>query len=78
MNQSMGEGNKRGYIKGLYELASIGITLVAATFIGLVMGIYIDKWLNTKPWFTLIFLLFGIVAGFKNIFYMLKKYGGFS
>lgn len=69
------DNNKRGVIKGLYELASIGITLASATFIGLLIGIYLDDWLNTKPWFTIIFLIFGIIAGFKNLYYITKKYG---
>ena len=73
----MVDENKSGYIKGLYELASIGITLVAATFIGLLIGIYIDDYFGTKPWFTLLFLILGIVAGFKNVYYMIKKHGGF-
>lgn len=73
----MGDDKKNGYIKGLYELASIGITLVAATFIGLLIGIYLDDYFDTKPWFTIIFLIFGIIAGFKNVYYMIKKYDGF-
>ncbi|MBI5167703.1 MAG: AtpZ/AtpI family protein [candidate division NC10 bacterium] len=46
----------------------MGITLVAATAIGLAMGYYLDKWLHTSPWLTILFLLFGIAAGFLNIF----------
>ncbi|TAN63706.1 AtpZ/AtpI family protein [bacterium] len=73
----MGEdnNNKTGVFKGLYELASIGITLAAATFIGLLIGIYIDGYFDTKPWFTIIFLIFGIIAGFKNLYHTTKKYG---
>lgn len=73
----MGDDKKSGYIKGLYELASIGITLVASTFIGLLIGIYIDDYFNTKPWFMILFLIFGIIAGFKNVYHMIKKHGGF-
>lgn len=49
-------------------LSTMGITLVAATAIGLAMGYYLDKWLHTSPWLTILFLLFGIAAGFLNIF----------
>jgi len=73
----MVDENKSGYLKGIYELASIGITLVAATFIGLLMGIYIDDYFNTKPVFMILFLIFGIIAGFQNVYYMIKKHGGF-
>lgn len=47
--------------------------MVAATFIGLAMGYYLDKWLGTDPWLTLIFLLFGIIAGFRNIFILTAR-----
>ncbi len=47
--------------------------MVAATLIGLAMGYYLDKWLGTSPWLTLIFLLLGIVSGFRNIFILTKR-----
>lgn len=47
--------------------------MVASTFIGLAMGYYLDKWLNTSPWMTLIFLGFGIVSGFRNIFILTER-----
>ncbi len=47
--------------------------MVAATFIGLAMGYYLDLWLETTPWFTLIFLLLGIVSGFRNIFILTSR-----
>jgi len=49
-------------------LASLGITMVAATAIGLAIGYQLDQWLKTSPWLTLLFLLFGIAAGFVNLF----------
>ena len=47
--------------------------MVAATFIGLAMGYYLDKWLGTTPWMTLIFLGFGIVSGFRNIYILTNR-----
>ncbi len=47
--------------------------MVAATFIGLAMGYYLDRWLGTSPWLTLIFLLLGIVSGFRNIFILTSR-----
>ncbi len=60
-------------IRTLGFLSSIGISMVAATFIGLAMGYYLDKWLGTSPWLTLIFLVFGIIAGFRNIFELTRR-----
>ncbi len=77
MGKHMEERDKE-FWRNLYQLAAMGINLVAATFIGLFMGWAIDNWLtpklnwHTSPWFTMIFLLFGIIAGFKNMFHMAK------
>ena len=47
--------------------------MVASTLIGLAMGYYLDLWLGTTPWLTLIFLLLGIVSGFRNIFILTAR-----
>ncbi len=54
-------------------LSTVGITLVAATLIGYYMGYYLDRLFGTSPWLTIIFLLFGIAAGFKNLFASVKR-----
>jgi ATP synthase protein I len=55
-------------LRQLARLSTIGVTLVAATAIGLAIGYGLDRWLGTGPWLTLTFTLFGIVAGFVNLF----------
>ncbi len=47
--------------------------MVAASFIGLFIGVYLDKWLGTSPWMTLIWLGFGITSGFRNIFILTRR-----
>jgi ATP synthase protein I len=68
----MGE-NRRQLIKSLGFLSGVGISLVVSCFIGLGMGIYLDKWLDTSPWMTLIFLGFGIVSGFRNVYILTER-----
>ena len=66
-------GNRSELYKSLGFLSSLGISMVAATLIGLAMGIYLDRWLGTSPWLTLIFLVFGIIAGFRNIYLLTQR-----
>ena len=69
----------REYLMNLYTLATVGLNIVAATFIGLGMGWLLDHKVfheKTTPWFTLIFLILGIIAGFRNIFRMVRGKGG--
>jgi ATP synthase protein I len=54
--------------QGLATMGSLGFTLVGCTFLGLFAGYYLDRWLKTSPWFTILLLLVGIAAGFLNIF----------
>jgi ATP synthase protein I len=65
--------DRRQLIKSLGFLSSVGISMVASTLIGLAMGHYLDKWLGTSPWLTLIFLGFGIVSGFRNIYILTER-----
>ncbi len=53
----------------------IGFTFVAAIFIGMGLGIYLDQKVfdgRTAPWFTFIGLAFGIAAGFKSLYDIVK------
>jgi ATP synthase protein I len=50
------------------RLSTIGVAMVAATAIGLAIGYGLDRLLSTSPWLTLLFTLFGIAAGFLNLF----------
>ena len=45
----------------------VGLNLVSATFVGLLIGWWLDRWLGTGPWLLLTFLILGIAAGFKNM-----------
>jgi ATP synthase protein I len=60
----------------LLSLSTLGLTLVFSTFIGLAIGLGLDKLLHTKPYLTIAFLVVGIVAGFVNIFRSVRRGGG--
>jgi len=55
-------------LRQLARLSTIGVTLVAATAIGLAIGYWLDRVFGTSPWLTLTFTLFGIAGGFLNLF----------
>ena len=72
---------KRETRRNWRELAyysSLGLQVALSIFIGLAVGIFLDRRVfNTTPWFTLIFLGLGIAAGFRNIGLAVKKAGKF-
>ena len=63
---------RRAY-KELAYYSSLGISVALAIFIGLGLGVWLDRKFHTEPWLTLIFLVFGIVAGFRNIALVIKR-----
>lgn len=63
----------KDYRDSLLRASLLGIHLVATTFVGLAVGYFLDRWLGTTPWLTMLFLVLGIVAGFKNMFEEVKK-----
>lgn len=58
---------RRSFIQ-LARLSSVGIEMGVAVAIGWGIGYWLDKKLGTKPWLMLVFLLFGVAAGFKGIY----------
>lgn len=59
---------KKDLFLALGLVSSMGISVVVAVAIGVWVGLSLDKWLGTAPWFFYIFLFFGIAAGFRNIY----------
>jgi ATP synthase protein I len=47
--------------------SAVGIELGLSVLAGLFIGKYLDDWLGTKPWLLLLFLILGVVAGFRAI-----------
>lgn len=45
----------------------MGVELVAAVLVGAGMGWLLDRWLGTSPWLLILFFLFGVAAGFRNV-----------
>ena len=59
---------------GGYRASSIGLALVFAIFIGAFLGYLLDNYFETGYLFKIIGLIVGIIAGFRNVYVMGKKY----
>ncbi|MAI10338.1 MAG: hypothetical protein CBD27_05025 [Rhodospirillaceae bacterium TMED167] len=53
----------------------IGTEIVVAVAVGGGIGFLIDTWLDTKPWFLIVFLLLGNMAGLWNVFRVTSNQG---
>jgi F0F1-type ATP synthase assembly protein I len=65
--------NRKSLIKTLGLVSSMGVSVAMAIAIGVYVGLALDRWLGTRPWFFFIFLFFGIAAGFRNIYVIVGR-----
>ena len=65
------EGRKQ--LRRANRASSVGIELVlVSTLVGLFGGQWIDGQLGTEPWFMVIGLICGLIAGFRGLFSFVK------
>ena len=60
-------------IRTLGYLSTVGLSMAFAIGLGAGIGYWLDKKLGTDPWLFFVFLVFGIVAAFRNLYIMYKK-----
>ena len=51
----------------------MGLEVGFSVVVGFLIGTWLDEWLETAPWFLLIFGIAGIIAGYRNMFRMVKR-----
>jgi len=62
MNDKQAEEKRK-----LAAYSTVGFMFPASIAVGAVMGYFLDRWLNTDPYLLIIFTLYGIAAGFRNL-----------
>jgi len=58
------------YYLGL--ITQLGITVAVSVLVGLAIGLFLDKKLGLSGPFTILFIIFGIVGGFKAAYELIK------
>ncbi|MEK7313092.1 MAG: AtpZ/AtpI family protein [Deltaproteobacteria bacterium] len=57
------------------SLTSVGFATVISTLLGFWFGLYLDGVFGTAPWLMILFLILGVIAGFRSIYMTIKKSG---
>lgn len=47
--------------------------MVLSTFVGFAIGYGLDSYFGTAPWLLIIFLILGIISGFRELVKLAKK-----
>lgn len=55
------------------RFSTLGIEMGLTLCIGILIGWYLDRLFGTRPWLMIIFSIFGIIAGFRNIVRLAQK-----
>ncbi len=66
------EKNQKGLYKRIFRYSAIGLEMGLSVAIGVALGYFLDRYFGTKPWLTLIFLIIGVMAGFRSLFRLMK------
>lgn len=66
---------KRDFFKRMFYISTMGLSMAFAIIIGLAVGIFLDRHFGTHPLLTMLSLIVGIIAGFRNIYVIFVKYG---
>jgi len=75
----MPEKPEKPLFRQLLKASTVGIQLVVSTFVGLAIGWLLDYKLfkgRTAPYLTIIFLLIGIVSGFRDLIRLARQGDG--
>ena len=51
----------------------ISTEIIAALVVGVGIGVIVDKYLGTKPFGLIIFFIFGALAGFLNVYRVMRR-----
>ncbi len=51
---------------------SVPMMMVAGPLVGALIGYWLDRWLGTKPYLLLIFLVLGLVAAGREIYKLIQ------
>lgn len=62
-----------GVLQALALLSQIGITIIVPVIAGVYLGNKIDVFLGTKAIFLVVFIILGVLVGFRSAYRLLMK-----
>jgi len=60
-------------LKTAGSLSTVGLAFVLALVMGFWFGSVLDRWVGTKPLFTIVFFFFGLAAGILNVYRIVSR-----
>lgn len=63
----------KGTFRALLRYSSLGIEMGLSVAIGIGIGYFLDRYFDTYPYLTIVFMIFGIASGLRTVYRLLKK-----
>ena len=69
----MAKSEKKEVFMSLMTYGTLGLEMGVSLAVGLAMGYYLDRIFHTSPVLTIIFMIFGLLAGMRRLYSLWKK-----
>jgi ATP synthase protein I len=60
--------DRRAFFRELGKYSALGLEMAISVVIGMAIGYYLDKWLGTSPWLTIVWIGLGFAAGVRSLY----------
>ncbi len=60
--------DRKAFFRELGRYSALGLEMAISVVIGLAVGYYLDRWLGTSPWLTVVWLGIGFAAGVRSLY----------
>lgn len=66
--------DRKSIVRAFSYMSQIAVTMAACVLIGVLLGRFLDSRLGTDPWLVIIFSVLGVLAAFKSMIDIAKKF----
>jgi len=60
--------DRKAFYRELGKYSALGLEMAISVVIGMAIGYYLDKWLGTSPWLTIVWIGIGFAAGVRSLY----------
>jgi len=60
--------DRKAFFRELGKYSALGLEMALSVVIGMAIGYYLDRWLGTGPWLTIVWIGLGFAAGVRSLY----------
>jgi len=65
--------DRKNLAHGMSLLSQLGVTAIVCVALGVLIGVGLDRWLNTSPVFIIIFSVLGAISAIRTMIKIAKR-----